>query len=81
MKFYFANPSTHTGELWSLLSFILPGIFNDLDQFSGWFNRPFQNIEEEEESDGEEDGKNDKNFIFCIFLLIFLFIAFFAYFH
>jgi superfamily II DNA or RNA helicase len=30
------------GELWSLLSFILPAIFNDIQQFADWFNRPFE---------------------------------------
>jgi len=30
------------GELWSLLSFILPDIFNDMAQFAEWFNRPFE---------------------------------------
>ena len=47
------HSSLSSGELWSLLSFVLPGIFNDLDQFSGWFNRPFENMEEDESSDDE----------------------------
>ena len=29
------------GELWSLLGFILPDIFSDIEQFVDWFNRPF----------------------------------------
>ncbi|KAG5637500.1 hypothetical protein H0H81_004324 [Sphagnurus paluster] len=28
------------GELWSLLNFILPDIFNDVDAFQEWFNLP-----------------------------------------
>lgn len=40
------------GELWSLLSFILPEIFNNLQQFEDWFNRPF---EFDEDDDGDDD--------------------------
>ena len=29
-------------ELWSLLNFILPKIFDNMRQFTDWFNRPFQ---------------------------------------
>lgn len=44
-------------ELWALLSFILPGLFNDEQQFSDWFNRPF-------ESDSDcDDGDSAKNVI------------------
>lgn len=39
-------------ELWALLSFILPGLFNDEQQFSDWFNRPF-------ESDSDDDGDDN----------------------
>ena len=28
-------------ELWSLLNFLLPAIFNSVDTFDQWFNRPF----------------------------------------
>ena len=28
-------------ELWSLLNFLLPSIFNSVDTFDQWFNRPF----------------------------------------
>ncbi|EFA85905.1 SNF2-related domain-containing protein [Heterostelium album PN500] len=31
------------GELWSLLNFLLPNIFNSLDTFEQWFNAPFAN--------------------------------------
>ncbi|CAJ0755739.1 18303_t:CDS:2 [Entrophospora sp. SA101] len=30
-------------ELWSLLNFVLPKIFNSLDSFDEWFNTPFAN--------------------------------------
>ena len=43
-------------ELWALLSFILPGLFNDEQQFSDWFNRPFESDSETE----EQGGKNDE---------------------
>ncbi|XP_065631375.1 chromatin structure-remodeling complex protein SYD [Quercus suber] len=29
-------------ELWALLNFLLPNIFNSSDDFSQWFNKPFQ---------------------------------------
>lgn len=29
------------GELWSLLNFLLPTIFNSSDNFEQWFNAPF----------------------------------------
>jgi len=29
------------GELWALLNFLLPSIFNSLDTFENWFNAPF----------------------------------------
>ena len=32
-------------ELWSLLHFILPNIFSDFEEFSGWFNHPFDNLD------------------------------------
>jgi SNF2 family DNA or RNA helicase len=32
-------------ELWSLLHFILPSIFSDFEEFSGWFNHPFDSLE------------------------------------
>jgi len=46
------------GELWALLSFVLPAIFNDIQQYADWFNRPFQieDDEEEEDEDGASQG-------------------------
>ena len=46
-------------ELWSLLTFILPGVFNDEQQFSDWFNKPFESDSESEpESDPERVSKD-----------------------
>ena len=33
-------------ELWSLLNFILPGIFKSKSQFNDWFNKPFEDDDE-----------------------------------
>lgn len=41
-------------ELWSLLNFILPDIFDDLDSFQQWFN--FDNMD----NVGDQDGLLDK---------------------
>ena len=30
------------GELWALLSFVLPEIFQDIQQYAEWFNKPFE---------------------------------------
>lgn len=41
-------------ELWSLLNFLLPAIFNSVETFDQWFSRPFAqfgNAKEEEGSD------------------------------
>ena len=35
-------------ELWSLLSFVLPEIFNDIQDYAEWFNRPFELGDDEE---------------------------------
>lgn len=43
-------------ELWSLMSFILPEIFHDIEQLSDWFNRPF---ESEDSDDGSSVEAND----------------------
>jgi ATP-dependent helicase STH1/SNF2 len=31
-------------ELWSLLNFLLPKIFNSVDNFDAWFSKPFQSF-------------------------------------
>ena len=38
-------------ELWSLFSFVLPDIFNDLEQFTGWFSSPFENTDSASDED------------------------------
>ena len=38
-------------ELWSLFSFVLPDIFNDLEQFTGWFSSPFENTDSASDDD------------------------------
>jgi len=45
------------GELWALLSFVLPAIFNDIQQYADWFNRPFQMEDEEAEEEAQGGGE------------------------
>ncbi|KAH8927060.1 hypothetical protein BT69DRAFT_1214373 [Atractiella rhizophila] len=46
-------------ELWSLLNYILPQIFDDLDNFTSWFN--FTEEENDEKGgDGTEEAKEEK---------------------
>ncbi|KAH9329797.1 hypothetical protein KI387_001905, partial [Taxus chinensis] len=33
-------------ELWALLNFLLPNIFNSSEDFSQWFSKPFENVAE-----------------------------------
>lgn len=41
-------------ELWSLLNFLLPNIFNSSDSFETWFNQPFAQAGEKVEMNEEE---------------------------
>lgn len=41
-------------ELWSLLNFLLPSIFNSIDNFEEWFNAPFAAAGEKVEMNEEE---------------------------
>jgi SNF2 family DNA or RNA helicase len=41
-------------ELWSLLNFLLPNIFNSVDNFEEWFNKPFASSGEKIEMNEEE---------------------------
>lgn len=41
-------------ELWSLLNFLLPTVFNSVESFDEWFSRPFSQFGE---SKGEETGE------------------------
>ena len=43
-------------ELWSLLNFLLPKIFNSLDDFEKWFNQPFNRIPGEDVELNEEES-------------------------
>lgn len=43
-------------ELWSLLNFLLPAIFNSVDTFDQWFNRPFAQF-------GNSNDNDETNFL------------------
>jgi len=43
-------------ELWSLMNFLLPSIFNSIDTFDQWFNRPFAQFGNS--SKGDDDPQN-----------------------
>lgn len=45
-------------ELWSLLNFLLPAIFNSVDTFDQWFNRPFAQFGN---TNNEDDSNNLSN--------------------
>jgi SWI/SNF-related matrix-associated actin-dependent regulator of chromatin subfamily A protein 2/4 len=42
-------------ELWSLLNFLLPKIFNSSESFKDWFNKPFQGAKQEDIDLTEEE--------------------------
>lgn len=44
-------------ELWALLNFLLPTIFNSVETFDQWFNQPFASFKSQ--STGGEDGEGD----------------------
>lgn len=48
-------------ELWSLLHFILPNIFADFEEFSGWFNHPFDNLEKSKGAEARGREKQSKD--------------------
>lgn len=41
-------------ELWSLLNFLLPAIFNSVDTFDQWFNKPFSQFGNDNTANTEE---------------------------
>ncbi len=43
-------------ELWALLNFLLPSIFNSVDTFDQWFNRPFAQFGNSNKDDSEENS-------------------------
>ncbi|KZW04148.1 hypothetical protein EXIGLDRAFT_737823 [Exidia glandulosa HHB12029] len=54
-------------ELWSLLNFILPDIFSDLEMFQSWFN--FDNVEERMDKTQTSEVVNKLHSILAPFLL------------
>jgi ATP-dependent DNA helicase len=49
-------------ELWSLLSFVLPEIFNDIQDYAEWFNRPFElEIDNDEQTKTVTGGRKRKS--------------------
>lgn len=51
------------GELWSLLNFLLPNIFNSVDTFDQWFNRPFSQFGTSNEDDQNNLTNEERMFI------------------
>lgn len=51
------------GELWSLLNFLLPTIFNSVDTFDQWFNRPFAQFGSSNEDDNNNLSNEERMFI------------------
>jgi SNF2 family DNA or RNA helicase len=39
---WFLYVQNNLEELWALLNFLLPNIFNSSEDFSQWFNKPFE---------------------------------------
>jgi len=54
-------------ELWSLLNFLLPSIFNSVDTFDQWFNRPFSQFgNSSKDDDAENSGLTNEERMFII---------------
>ena len=51
------------GELWSLLNFLLPTVFNSVDTFDQWFNRPFAQFGNSNEDDQNNLTNEERMFI------------------
>ena len=43
------------GELWNLLNFLLPTVFDTDADFKTWFSKPFANSEEEDEEEASQE--------------------------
>lgn len=41
-RLFFPFMQNNLDELWALLNFLLPNIFNSSEDFSQWFNKPFE---------------------------------------
>jgi len=50
-------------ELWSLLNFLLPSVFNSLDSFDSWFNKPFTAFRTQSGSDLEQESDVESGFL------------------
>lgn len=48
-------------ELWTLLNFLLPDIFNSSDDFRQWFNKPF-------EGSGVEETEDQASFLLIFYI-------------
>ena len=48
-------------ELWSLLHFLLPEVFNDLDSFERWFD--FSSVLDDRRDEGEKTSKRKNNLV------------------
>ena len=54
-------------ELWSLLNFLLPSIFNSVDTFDQWFNRPFAQFgNSNKDDDADNSGLTTEERMFII---------------
>lgn len=42
-------------ELWALLNFLLPTVFNSVDSFDQWFNKPFAAFKNQTENDPDDE--------------------------
>ena len=40
------NPDWHCAELWALLHFIMPSLFDSHDEFNEWFSKDIENAAE-----------------------------------
>lgn len=62
-------------ELWALLNFLLPSIFNSSEDFAQWFNKPFETVvdtsaEQVGESNCTSDLIHSLNWLFFLLLLL-----------
>lgn len=53
-------------ELWSLLNFLLPNIFNSAESFDQWFSRPFSQFGESKNEEGADDFLSNEERILII---------------
>lgn len=53
-RYHLTMPQNNLQELWSILNFLLPTIFNSVETFEQWFNAPFATTLEKVEMNEEE---------------------------